>query len=307
MVSAKALKKEIKAGSAIVEVASETKKLKRVIKKSGKSTKKITEAVGETEEILKKVKTKSKKISSFQKAIVVGLGASAVWGTVNIGYAVADYVKRNNKIFTVTEIFHKENDGNDELSFVILNPDKIQIFTDESFVITYADPFFDGFFARGLLKKSDTVAYTITETKINKDKENSDLSDEDPDIPYVITIQVNGLDLSLDENKPLITNNLKKDKLLEIKLKADLNSEIKDEFNDDFDALKKTADDAMNAVNNAFQDTLLYILKTFVAPVIGVIIIICLGIFGFKMIPKIIKRRKEKSLIKKYGYERLET
>ena len=172
---------------------------------------------------------------------------------------MTEFNKRNNKEFTVKEVFYKEGDDVDEMSFVITNPEKIEIYPDDSFVIIYASPFYDS-------KKSnrtitlDDQPYLITETKISKDKENDDQPDLNPDVPYVITIKINGLDLS-GKDKDMIKSATGDEKLFVIKLKADMNNDIKDEFEDDGEAVKEALEKALGAVADTGDDFLKWILE----------------------------------------------
>lgn len=243
--------KAIGAGTSLFKKAA-----RRAAKIGGNAVKKTLTIAGDS---LKKIKNKAKKLTKAQAAIIVSIGAVGTYAGVNIGDAMTEFNKRNNKEFTVKEVFYKEGDDVDEMSFVITNPEKIEIYPDDSFVIIYASPFYDS-------KKSnrtitlDDQPYLITETKISKDKENDDQPDLNPDVPYVITIKINGLDLS-GKDKDMIKSATGDEKLFVIKLKADMNNDIKDEFEDDGEAVKEALEKALGAVADTGDDFLKWILE----------------------------------------------
>jgi hypothetical protein len=252
-----------KGGKALGETTSIFKKYARkAIKVGGKALSKTIEIAGDS---LKKIKNKVKKLTKAQAVVLLTLGGVASYSGVNIGDAVAEFNKRNNKEFTVKEIFYKDGDDVDEISFVITNPDKIEIYPDDSFVIVEANSFFDSKFSNETLFLGE-LPYLITETKISKDKENDEQPDLNPDIPYVITIKINGLDLS-GKDKDMIKSG---ERLFVLKLKPDINNDIKDEFEDDGEAIKETLENAVKAGAGATDDFLKWILeqlKTLLVPV----------------------------------------
>jgi len=252
-----------KGGKALGETTSIFKKYARkAIKVGGKALSKTIEIAGDS---LKKIKNKVKKLTKAQAVVLLTLGGVATYSGVNVGNAVAEFNKRNNKEFTVKEIFYKDGDDVDEISFVITNPDKIEIYPDDSFVIVEANSFFDSKFSNKTLFLGE-LPYLITETKISKDKENDEQPDLNPDIPYVITIKINGLDLS-GKDKDMIKSG---ERLFVLKLKPDINNDIKDEFEDDGEAIKETLENAVKAGAGATDDFLKWILdqlKTLLAPV----------------------------------------
>jgi hypothetical protein len=239
-----------KGGKALGETTSIFKKYARkAIKVGGKALSKTIEIAGDS---LKKIKNKVKKLTKAQAVVLLTLGGVATYSGVNIGDAVAEFNKRNNKEFTVKEIFYKDGDDVDEISFVITNPDKIEIYPDDSFVIVEANSFFDSKFSNKTLILGE-LPYLITETKISKDKENDEQPDLNPDIPYVITIKINGLDLS-GKDKDMIKSGEQFERLFVLKLKPDINNDIKDEFEDDGEAIKESLENAVKAIKESLEN-----------------------------------------------------
>jgi hypothetical protein len=252
-----------KAGKAIGDASSLFKKYTRkAIKTGGKALEKTIEVAGDS---LKKIKAKAKKLTKTQAVLLVSLGVVGTYAGVNVGDAVGEYNKRNNKEFTVKEVFYKDGDTVDEISFVITNPDKIEIYPDDSFVIFEASSLYSSKISNKTITLND-LPYTITETKISKDKENDEQPDLNPDVPYVITIKINGLDLS-GKDKDMINSG---DKLFVLKLKADINNDIKDEFEDDGEVIKDELEKIVGTGANATKDWLKWIweqILTLLAPI----------------------------------------
>jgi len=243
-----------KAGKAIGDATSIFKKYARKSVKLGlKGLQKTVEVAGDS---LKKIKNKAKKLTKAQVTVLVSLGAVGTYAGVNVGDAITEYNKRNNKEFIVKEVFYKEGDTVDEISFVILNPDKIEIYPEDTFVIIESESSYMNEIKNKTIILNE-LAYVITETKISKDKENDDQPDLNPDVPYVVTIKINGLDLA-GNNKNMLKSG---EKIFVLKLKPDINNDIKDEFEDDIEVIVKTVEDAVKDVADTNENILQWILN----------------------------------------------
>ena len=284
MVSVSSVKKFKKGGKAIAEQTSLVKKYgRKSAKVGGKGFEKTSEIAVKS---LKTVKSKSKKINNLQKAALLAAGAAAAYSSVNVANGFADYNKRVDKKFTVTEVFYKDGDSVNEISFVITNPEKIEIFPDDSFVITEKSSFYDKKFSDNKLKL-DVQPYMVTETKISKDKENEEQPNLNPDIPYVVTIMINTLDLSGSDKDMIKTG----DKLFVIQLKPDVNNDIKDEFEDDAEEAEKAIKAALEATTDWFGDLLKNLGGPIVSAIIAILAIIIVMIIIFGLV-KLLKKKK---------------
>jgi len=225
--------------------------LKKTLRKSLKfGAKALSKTVELATDSLKKIKNKAKKLSKNQITALLLVGAGTTYAGVNLGDAISEHNKRNNKTFIVTEVFYKEGDEVDEISFVILNPERIEIYVDDQFVINSTDSIYNSKIQNKTIELN-TLPYTITETKISKDKDNDEQpSDKNPDIPFVITIRVLGLNMTGKDKDMIKSGN----NLFTLQLKADLNNSIKDEYDDDGQAVKEAVKEAVDVVANVTGD-----------------------------------------------------
>lgn len=272
-----------KAGSVIGELSSDFKKISRKGKKGSKVSKKTLDVMSES---LEKTKKQSKKFTKAQYLAIIATGATATYAGVNLGEGVIEHNKRLNKLFDVTEVFYKDGDNKDEITFVISNPEKIEIYPTDEVVITYADIYYEQKIDNKTIKLNDQP-YLISETKVNKDKENDELpKDTNLDVPFLITVTINGLDLTGKDN-----NMIKKgDKLFTLQLIPDFNNSIKNEFDDDSEKIKEAGESVFSSLTDPFVNLFGDIGDVIFWVIVGIVILLFI-VFIFFIYNNLIKYR----------------
>jgi hypothetical protein len=200
----------------IGETNSLTKKSKKNIGSISEivADKKRLDTLKESTEIVKK-----KKITKTQYAALLVGGSAVAVGGITAAKAIEaneTYQKRNNANFKVTEITYDKEDDKDEISLSISNPDKLDIYAQETIIFLSAND----------VLKNKIVGKIFLNDRDYEISEVRPFGDSDDLIPNLIKVKITGLDLT-DVDKDMI---MKGDGLFTIKLRADFNNDFKREM-----------------------------------------------------------------------------